>query len=592
MRSWLRRLIWALPLAGVLLLGADRDAQASLFACFQALAPLEQAKNAAEVAAKAGSCSAQATSDPVMAMTIAALTAAAIGGAFSSTSQCNALINGAVGKVVATALLTLPWPADLKNLLAAYVNGTSPLTFQEIVDAFPILNAVIGYIHCGCAVAGAPGEYEKIAKEYAQNVKSCGNFAADALNTIASGFGSVAEDIAEALNGPALKPGIQQEQTCWVQTLPDEIWTATPIYTSSTFQCNVIRCAPGKVVIKKTSAGKTLNKCAASCPDPIKTFQPGGLCYGTVNSKPVEGVCAQVPGVVHCCGDGQKVAQWGVCSPACSDGIQFWDVKAGKCSNCPAGWGPTYQSASSSVGACVECPIGQTYDFASKKCEPLNCKSPSYFDPKSLHACATCAPGQTYSAKSGKCECGIGTFPKGAGCVCPKNANKVNFAASFTCTCPTGSTFDPIQLACVCPTGQQMQIISSSGSVYSTCLQKSGPVLTPPKTPPVVTCPPGTRLVKGVCRPTAPAKPSIVPRQPTPSAPGPLFMKPVLPAPVVRCPSGTVPNATQRGCVPTPPPLLMLPPIQQPPPPPPPARMLVPTQPPPPPPPAGMMVPR
>jgi hypothetical protein len=480
MQPRFRHAICLLALALALLFVTERNAHASLFACFQALAPLEQGAKAAEIAAKAGSCSAQATSDPVMAMTIAGLTAAAVGGAFSTTAQCKAKINGAVGKIVASALLTLPFlPSDAKNLLTDFVNGTTPLTFQEIVAAFPVLNAVMAYIDCGCAVAGAPGEYSKIAKEYSQNVKSCANFASDAVGTILDGAGSLGEDIHEALHGPSMKPGVQQEQECWVKTLPDEIWTATPIYTKSNFQCNVLRCKSGHVVVKKISGGKTVNKCASACPDPIKTFQPGGLCYSTVDSKPVEGVCTQIPGVVHCCGDGQKVFQWGVCSPACSDGIQYWDVKAGKCTNCPSGWGPTYQKTNSSVGTCVECPSGQTYEFSTKKCEPLKCSPPqSYFDPARPHSCATCAPGQVYAAERGRCECGEGTIFKGAGCVCPKNANKLTLAATFTCSCPPGSILDPVKSECVCPAGKQMLLTSIQGSLIASCLSRTDSIVT------------------------------------------------------------------------------------------------------------------
>jgi hypothetical protein len=468
---------------------AERSAHASLFACFQALAPLEQASKAAEIAAKAGSCSAQATGDPVMAMTVAGLTAAAVGGAFSTVTECKAKINGVVGKMVASALLTLPLPADAKALLTDYVKGTSPLTFGEIVAAFPALNAVLAYIDCGCTVAGAPGEYSKIANEYSQNVKGCANFASDAVGTILDGAGSLGEDIHKALHGPSMKPGVQQEQECWVKYLPDEIWTATPIYTKSGFQCNVLRCKAGHVVVKKISGGKAINKCASQCPDPIETFQPGGTCYWTVDSKPVEGVCTQMSGVVHCCGDGQKVFKWGVCAPACSDGIQYWDVKAGKCTNCPAGWRPAYKSSNSSVGTCVECPSGQYYEFSSKECEPLKCNPPqSYFDPARPHSCSTCAPGQVYASGRARCECGEGTIFKGAGCVCPKNANRVDFASTFTCACPPGSTLDPVKSACVCGAGQQMLVTSTQGSLISSCVSMVDSVLT--TTPKPLACHP------------------------------------------------------------------------------------------------------
>ncbi|MEX0852909.1 MAG: hypothetical protein WD036_06460 [Bauldia sp.] len=599
MRPRFRGLVWALPLAAAIMLAQVNGARAGLLACFEALAPLEAAKKAAEVAAKAGSCSAQATGDPVMAMTIAALTAAAMGGAFSTTDQCNALINGVVGKLVAEALLTLPLPDAAKNLLTAYVNGSTPMTFQQIAAAVPALNVVIAYIHCGCAVAGAPGEFAKIAKQYAAAAESCASFASDAINTFASGVGSLGEDIHEALHGPSMKPGVQQEQTCWLEILPDEVWTTTPIHTDPGFQCNVVRCQPGHVVIKKTTTGGTMNKCSAKCPDPIKTFQSGGKCYWTIDSKPVDSVCTQVPGVVHCCADGQRVLQWGVCSPACVQGIQYWSIPAGQCKNCRPGWYPVYQSSNSSIGVCAECPSGQTYSFSSKQCEPLNCPPPlGYFDPAHPHACSYCKPGQVYSAATGRCQCSEGTFAKGDSCACPKNANKQISAATFTCACPPGSTLDTDKFACVCPAGQQMVIKAIQGSNYSTCVSLNPAARTPTNKPPALVCRAGTHLVNGLCVPNTPPPARVVPR-PLPSAPRllqpPAVMapppQPMPPPPVaptmLRCPAGTVPNATRTSCIRVPdqptqfllPPGLLVPLLPPPPPPPPPApRMMVPAR--------------
>jgi hypothetical protein len=362
MRSWIGIFARILPLAAVIVCGVSTDAQADLFACFSALAPLDQAAKAAEIAAKAGACTSDAVGDPAMAMTIAALTAAEIGGAFSTTDQCNGLINGEVGRLVATALLQLPLPDDAKRMLADFANGTTPLSFEEIVAAFQPLAAVPFYIHCGCAVAGAPGEYAKIASDYAHTWSSCGSFVSDAVNTFLNGAQSVGESIHEFLNGTPKVPGIQMEQTCYPpEVLPDGLWTASQIYINPPLVCNVIilTCAPGHVVVSKTDAsGKTLRACEAKCPDPVQSFEPGGSCYYTTGYKPVDGICTpEATGT--CCGTGQKVTSWGVCSPACQPGVELWDTKADRCTRCAIGFHPVYQSSDSSVGTCAPCPAGQ-----------------------------------------------------------------------------------------------------------------------------------------------------------------------------------------------------------------------------------------
>jgi hypothetical protein len=581
------RLLWALAMAVALALTSASGAKASLFACFQALAPLDEAKKAAEIAATAGACSTEATGDPMMAMTIAALTAAAAAKVFSTPDQCIAKINGPVGKLVASALLALPLPAEAKSQLQAFVDGNSFLSFDEIVAGVPGLDAVIAYIHCGCAVAGAPGAYAQIASDYAAHVKSCGNFASDAANTVLDAFASLGEDIHEALNGPSMKPGIQMEQTCVVQTLPDEIWTKTKIWTDPGFQCNVARCQPGHAVVKKYEGGQTLNKCVAKCPDPIETYQAGGKCYWTIDSKPVDGVCTQSTGIVHCCGDGQQVLKYGVCEPACSQGIQYWSTAAGACTNCQTGWYPVYSDANSSVGQCAECPKGQTYDFAAKTCVPLNCPPPlGHFDPQNPHACAYCKPGQVYSPATGKCGCSNGTIAQGDSCVCPKNASKIVSGASFTCACPVGATLDPAQSACVCPAGQHVVSKVVQGSVYFFCASLAPLTMTKPKTlpivcpagthmlngrcvpnvpprsqfnphatraPPVATCPPGTHMLNGRCVANVPPPPTLY-HPPTMVVPPTLFSPPttVAPSTPLRCPAGTIPNRTRTGCIPAP----------------------------------------
>ena len=300
-------------------------------------------------------------------------------------------------------------PADAKRLLTDFANGQSGVTFEEIVAAFPALNAVPAYIHCGCAVAGAPAKYKKIAQEYADRVNSCASFASDAVNTFLDGAQSVGKSIHEALNGTPKVPGIQMEQTCYPpEVLPDGMWTRSRITVPPSNACNVIilTCAPGHVIVqKKNSSGNTLSACAASCPDPIHNFTPGG-CYAQIDWKPVDGVCTQTPGMNTCCGDGSQVLTWGQCSPQCARS-EYWDIKAGRCRVCAPGWFPVRDSPASSVGTCKECPSGQTYNAAANRCEPLNCAPLGAIDPKNTHVCDCGA--HAVRGLDGRCQfCGAG----------------------------------------------------------------------------------------------------------------------------------------------------------------------------------------
>jgi hypothetical protein len=472
------RRVLALALAAVFICAPERAAHASLFDCFKTLAPLDEAKAAAAVAAKAGSCSAEGTSDPVMAMTIAALTAAAVGGAFSTVDECNTKINGQVGKLVAGALLTLPLPDAAKSLLQAYVAGTSPLTLEEIVAPFPGINAVPGYIHCGCAVAGAPGEFAEIAKEYAQTAKSCSRFFSDAANTIKNAFGDFAVDVHDYLQGPSLKPGIQMQTECYVQYLPDGIWTTTKIMTSPDFQCDVIRCPEGHVVVEgKNSAGKAINKCDAKCPDPVDKFDKGGTCYWTAGWAVEQGTCKPTQ-ETHCCGTGQKVFEWGRCSPACTAGTEYWDTKADKCRRCQTGWHAIYQSPDSSVGSCTECPAGQTFSAATNKCVPLRCEPLGHPDPHNPHRC-DCG-NRAVPGPEGNCQpCGDGRIARAGQCIAaPSLQKRPTFPTppniSKTLQCPPGLIPNAARNACVrkkptlqCPPG------TIPNAAHTVCLRKT-----------------------------------------------------------------------------------------------------------------------
>jgi hypothetical protein len=342
---------------------APEPARADIAACFTAIAPVGQISKAAEIAAKAGGCASAASGDPLMAMTMAALVAAAASGQFSTSDGCKASINGAAGKLIAEALLEVVPDGFAKDMLQDFVDGKLPgVTFSGLILSIPGLQLLSYYIECGCSVAGSKGDVEKLVKEYAEAAEDCANFASDAVNAALDTVGGWGESIHEGLHGPSLHPGTQQEQTCYAPTiLPDGIWTekvilAAPLYPGGglPYGCNALICAPGHVVLKTEIDGKKLNKCSANCPPPtVNNFAPGDKCYSQTVWMASKGVCEK-GGAGACCADGQAMFQWGKCEPVCSEGGGL--QSNGKCAPCKS-----WQTAS--LNRCHNiCPNGVYYD--------------------------------------------------------------------------------------------------------------------------------------------------------------------------------------------------------------------------------------
>jgi hypothetical protein len=389
------------------------------------------------------------------------------------------------------------------------------------------------------------------------------------LEWLGSGFESL-------FGGHDFVPGIQQEAECYIHEMPAGIWTESGLSARSQASCGSTVCPEGLVIVDKTAAsGKKQYMCSPTCLEGAKTIQSGGACYAQDNSSAVDGRCQFAGQTVECCDEGQRAFQWGVCSPACIDGYQYWDKQADQCRNCSTGWYPVYQTPGNSIGQCKECPAGQVYDANAAKCEPLECKPPiGYFDAKKPHECAACTPGQIYSASTNKCECSEGTFAKGTACVCPQGATKVTWTATFTCACPEGSTLDTEKFACVCSAGTQIQQVNVGGTIYTSCTPISRcrsnsvrgpdgrckqcgrgqiaqgsrcvflteirrrlqglPMPSGSKTVipgvPVEPCPRGMRRIRGSCVP-----PKLPPA--------------VTSGPGLRCPPGMVPNVRGTDCV-------------------------------------------
>lgn len=338
----------------VLAIAPYREARADLGDCFTALAPVGQAAKAAKVGSTAAACMSAASGDPMMAMVIAAMTAAAVGGMFSTIDECNALVETNLGQVVAAALLKLPLPLtdEQKTLLTQFASGHMPpgVSFTELIAAIPGLNALPAYLKCGCNVAGAPGEFEKIANEYKESVQGCGDFFGDAKDAFFEWVGSGMESL---FGGHDFVPGVQQEFSCYKYVMPPNIWTSVKLIAPGEEggnMCDNTYCPSGYVILEKTApSGSKQHICLANCPTPTKKFTPGGSCYGTDEWTKSGGRCRPAHSE-QCCAPGEKVETWGVCEPRCALS-EYYDTKKAVCSKCPPG-------LTNALTSCKPCPGG------------------------------------------------------------------------------------------------------------------------------------------------------------------------------------------------------------------------------------------
>jgi len=372
----LRQWIGAGLLASVAVFASAEPARANLVDCFKALAPIEQVGKAAEVSAAAGACLSAASSDPMMALTIAGLSAAAFGGAFSDIDSCNAKANDVAGKLIAEALLSLPLlSADDKKLLQGFVQGSLPISFVDVIAAIPGLNLLPTYIACGCNVAGLPGEFEKIARQYKETVEGCGEFLEDAVSAVATFIGDAGQAYAEAVASPFHNPTgpAPEVPPCYAPVeLQAEMWTSKYINGTDYKGCwtysPVLTCAKGFVIVEKTvapgdkiyPAGTKLYKCTARCPGPDISYRPGDVCYATTDWYAVDGRCIPAGGSQVCCESGQNLDSSGRCSPACPK-TAVYDTQTRACSPCPENAAPAYVNpGQTSIGVCQKCPPGLT----------------------------------------------------------------------------------------------------------------------------------------------------------------------------------------------------------------------------------------
>jgi hypothetical protein len=357
---------------------APGQAGAGVLQCFEVLSP-DKAIEASLIAAEAGVCTTEATGDPLMAVTIAAITAGALAGAYSTSSQCESRIDGVVGVIVAEAILAFPATRALlsdqhKDWLRSFVQGNRALSLSEILNQIPGLAVINGYMKCGCAVAGLPADLKKIADKYASSAQSCANFAEDAVSTIGNTFAAGAEALHEALHGPSLVGGIQQETSCPTYTVPVGYWKKGRISTRAEYKkrgtvCGQELCPGGTFILERLNAqGETESTCSPACPTVLKTFAPGTKCWGE-STYTTQGERCIAEASQECpCQDGEAVFEWGRCSPACKQGREVWDRGEKQCVQCPAGMHPFYEERTSSIGACQQCPFGHYYNATSFRC--------------------------------------------------------------------------------------------------------------------------------------------------------------------------------------------------------------------------------
>ena len=558
---------------------APGQAGAGVLQCFEVLSP-DKAIEASLIAAEAGVCTTEATGDPLMAVTIAAITAGALAGAYSTSSQCESRIDGVVGVIVAEAILAFPATRALlsdqhKDWLRSFVQGNRALSLSEILNQIPGLAVINGYMKCGCAVAGLPADLKKIADKYASSAQSCANFAADAVAAIGSTFAKGAEAIHVALNGPSLVGGIQQETSCPTYTVPVGYWKQGRIETHQEYdqrgmsRCGRTVCPDGAYVLERRNArGETESTCSPGCPPRLKTFTPGGKCWGESIYAEMAGRCIAEASQECICQDGEAVFEWGRCSPACEQGREVWDRDEKQCVQCPAGMHPFYDQRSSSAGHCLQCPFGHAYNTAAFACEcPLGQVTQHFVvGGITYRYCAEdagCGDNELRNAAGVCSACPDGTHVHQGECV-PALDLHVRLGASASLpepACPNGQKRERGECVSICEPGEQY--VARLGS----CVEIARAAPSAPRQPP----PAAVRPVPGVPGPfpPPPAGPAainpalLVPGLVGPPAGDRQRAQPVQPFQPQSQPGPPFATTVPQGAPPAAPPAMMVPQPQQ-----------------------------
>jgi hypothetical protein len=403
--------------------------QAGITDCIDALAPADDFAKAAKTAAEAAQCVGQAAGgDAVMAATIAAMTAAYAGGAFSDTEQCMGMIDGVIGKMLAAAILQGPaadilqLSDDTKKQLQDFADGVGTKSFTDLVNSNQALQVLFLYINCGCQVAGAPGTYDQLLNDYAKHVEGCAGIVADAAAFVAD----VIESGIDAV-GEGIKKVVEFTEKCLTDACglfddDDGSECVTHVFPKSQFgklvpydikdsvfmgTCGVWVCAEGGHPITHVVQGKTLNTCSycygtwaldstgkcAPCGGTLQkkigtghTWKTGAapMCLTAVTGYPdYAGAHCTITETMSCCAPGQRM------QPAGWDGEVNCDpqVIGGPCTNIE-------QASAQCVGACKPTEYFDTDTGKCASCAPDSI--PVYdSDPKtnSIGQCKQCPLG-------------------------------------------------------------------------------------------------------------------------------------------------------------------------------------------------------
>ena len=401
-------------------LAMAEPARADVMGCIEAVAPLDNAKQAAEVAAKAGQCMGQASGDPVMAATIVAMAALYAGDAFDDIAQCMGMIDSIIGKAVAQALLKagVLLPDEVKDKLLEVADGS--VKISDVSALQPLLM----YVSCGCQVAGAPGTYEQIANDYIKSVEGCADFAADAVefagDLIDSGIDAVGEGITKVIefaescfDGSFCGLVDDGGSDCVIHVFPKSKfgnWVPHDINWGSAASCGQWICAEGGWAKWQVKDGKKWSTCSicngvwalndagtcAPCGGPIsKTISANNMCLKVVKGYPTDdgAHCTKIESQTSCCAPGQvmKPVSWkdevncnltqmaiggqctnvdkatAKCVAACPQ-PKYFDTVTGQCTSCNFDSVPVYASADSSIAQCKQCPPG--LNGFGQNCEP------------------------------------------------------------------------------------------------------------------------------------------------------------------------------------------------------------------------------
>lgn len=387
---------------------APTPVHAGITDCLEAIAPLSEASKLADMASSISACGSEASSNPVMAATIALMVALRVDNQFNSTDQCNALVSNTIGKLIAEALgqLGIIDEADVQSILNGYIS----------ISDIPGSEVLLHYTQCGCAVAGAADDAKMIADQYLAKVNGCAGFIGDVGGAVKEFFtsGPFKEgehclfDCAQ-LEAPVYdtppdqfsycavgwsKGSIKQHMISKLETGSNGAVTESSVWDGINYDLiPPSSCTCGQPATKKVKVvGNKPNEAAyfaCKCPNG-EGYKPASGT--TTNPAAGPSTCAacstnQILNKDYVCQDCAlgtvKNPNFNVCSPACGNepGTVFnaavntiTEKTEWTCRKCGAGTFAKRPITGNSYGTCEFCPKGQKSaagsDFCTDVCDP------------------------------------------------------------------------------------------------------------------------------------------------------------------------------------------------------------------------------